>query len=131
LHGWATPEPAGCWTDGHGAAIALPPLPAETADVVVRMTASPHLDGRGGQRVRVVVGELVVHETILSVPTQIAFRVGAASFASGALPVLGFQLPDAFEPARAGTGPDRRRLGMLVTKCSVVLHRGDQQAEVR
>jgi hypothetical protein len=122
LYGWSVPEAEGCWTDGHGAAVAIPPVPKSNRNVLVRVHATPYLpEGTPVQNVRIRVGARELHAQDLHEGCDMQFVAPRSLFPDHGSGVIHFDLPHATQPAHSSASRDRRRLGILVRNCSMTL----------
>jgi hypothetical protein len=115
LHGWSAPEPEGCWTDGHGAALLLPGMAGlePTGVVRLRVQAAPFLpDGVLAQGVDVRVNGHHVGKWMIDRDSTWSIPAAASLFDAGEAALIELLVS---HPTCGPNAHDRREFGIKVS----------------
>jgi len=120
LHGWSVAEANGTWTDGHGAAVLLPPLGFVPSQVELTIHATPFLAGKiAAQKASLRVRGQIVGTWTVEAFEKLRVRIEPSLLEGLDNTVLELLLPHATTPLELGLSVDRRRLGLLVSSISL------------
>jgi hypothetical protein len=116
LFGWSRPEPAGTWSAGPVAALALklPGRPAGDVVLTARVVAFVDRIKLPVRHVDVLVNRVPVAEWRFDgdQPVERAARIPRALIADDGLVRIDFRFREVHSPVELGTGPDPRKLSM-------------------
>lgn len=133
--GWSSVEPDGCWTDGHHAAIVIPPSDAGLVDVV--LTVIPHFPSPANAiSLQLSVNDEIFFDGIVESASEYngysagnVLRFGGTEgdivlrgvvLAPDKFNVIRFEFGGISSPKLQGTSVDARMLGLKLSKLKII-----------